>query len=60
MKPFFKQKEALYALTEAGGRICRRNAGAMDDVDLHELVQAHLNVNRDLIDALPKDKRPIV
>jgi len=26
----------------------------------HELVQAHLNVNRDLIDALPTDKRPIV
>jgi oxalate decarboxylase len=26
----------------------------------HELVQAHLNINRDLIDALPTDKRPIV
>jgi oxalate decarboxylase len=26
----------------------------------HELVQAHLNVDRDLIDALPRDKRPIV
>jgi oxalate decarboxylase len=26
----------------------------------HELVQAHLNVNRDLIHALPTDKRPIV
>jgi oxalate decarboxylase len=26
----------------------------------HELVQAHLEINRDLIDALPKDKRPVV
>ncbi|MBV9532003.1 MAG: cupin domain-containing protein [Bradyrhizobium sp.] len=26
----------------------------------HELVQAHLNVSRDLVDALPTDKRPIV
>jgi oxalate decarboxylase len=26
----------------------------------HELVQAHLNLNRDLLDALPTDKRPIV
>lgn len=26
----------------------------------HELVQAHLNVNRDLLDALSTDKRPIV
>ena len=26
----------------------------------HELVQAHLNVNRQLLDALPTDKRPIV
>jgi oxalate decarboxylase len=26
----------------------------------HELVQAHLNINRDLLDALPTEKRPIV
>jgi len=26
----------------------------------HELVQAHLNINRDLINALSTDKRPIV
>ena len=26
----------------------------------HELVQAHLNIDRQVIDALPKDKRPIV
>jgi oxalate decarboxylase len=26
----------------------------------HELVQAHLDINRDLLDALPRDKRPIV
>jgi len=26
----------------------------------HELVAAHLDINRDLIDALPKDKRPVV
>ena len=26
----------------------------------HELVQAHLNINRQLLDALPTDKRPIV
>jgi len=26
----------------------------------HELVAAHLNINRDLLDGLPKDKRPVV
>jgi oxalate decarboxylase len=26
----------------------------------HELVQAHLNLDRSLLDALPKDKRPVV
>ena len=26
----------------------------------HELVAQHLDINRDLIDALPKDKRPVV
>ena len=26
----------------------------------HELVQAHLDLNRELIDALPRDKRPVV
>lgn len=26
----------------------------------HELVAAHLNINRDLLDSLPKDKRPVV
>jgi oxalate decarboxylase len=26
----------------------------------HELVQAHLNIDRQVLDALPKDKRPVV
>ena len=26
----------------------------------HELVAQHLDINRDLVDALPKDKRPVV
>jgi oxalate decarboxylase len=26
----------------------------------HELVQAHLNLDRSLLDALPQDKRPVV
>jgi hypothetical protein len=26
----------------------------------HELVQAHLNIDRQIIDALPKDKRAVV
>jgi oxalate decarboxylase len=26
----------------------------------HEPVQAHLNLNRELLDALPSDKRPVV
>ena len=26
----------------------------------HELVQAHLNLDRQLLDGLPKDKRPVV
>jgi oxalate decarboxylase len=26
----------------------------------HELVQAHLNLSRELLDALPSDKRPLV
>jgi oxalate decarboxylase len=26
----------------------------------HELVQAHLDINRELIDALPRDKRPVI
>jgi oxalate decarboxylase len=44
------------------------NAPRFEDVSLaqwmaltpHELVQAHLNINRDLLDALPTDKRPVV
>lgn len=44
------------------------NSPRFEDVSLtqwmaltpHELVAAHLDINKDLIDALPKDKRPVV
>ena len=44
------------------------NSPRFEDVSLmqwmaltpHELVAQHLDINRDLVDALPKDKRPVV